>query len=252
MRQQTAKRWLAKLLVFIMLISVCGTISPVRAKAADTLDIKVTGTYGQTEARTMLSMMNAFRTGSDAWQWNESDTEKVAITGLSALAYDYNLEEIAMQRAMEIAVSFSHTRPNGERCFTAYTGGYRATGENIAVGQRSAAEVFAAWQETNEKYAGQGHRRNMLSDKFGSVGIGHVYLNGYDYWVQEFGDRVVTAESKPANDAKTTVTIPISESRVAASKYTPSVDGYQLGEKEYAALPKVSLDMSVMDVWPAG
>lgn len=37
---------------------------------------------------------------------------------LDPLTYDYELERIAMQRAMEIAIYYSHTRPNGTACFT--------------------------------------------------------------------------------------------------------------------------------------
>ena len=45
--------------------------------------------------------------------------------------------------------------------------------------------VFEIWKEDNEACNGQGHRRNMLSSDFCSVGIGHAYYDGYDYWVTE-------------------------------------------------------------------
>lgn len=32
--------------------------------------------YGQTEARTMLKMINNFRTGNEAWVWNEENNKK--------------------------------------------------------------------------------------------------------------------------------------------------------------------------------
>ena len=62
--------------------------------------------------------------------------------------------------------------------------GFRA--ENIAVGYATKEDVFEGWQETNENYNGQGHRRSMLSPEYNYIGIGHVYYNGYHYWVQEF------------------------------------------------------------------
>ena len=46
--------------------------------------------------------------------------------------------------------------------------------------------MLAGWQEENEPYEGQGHRRNMLSTRFGYIGIGHVVCNGVHYWTQEF------------------------------------------------------------------
>jgi uncharacterized protein YkwD len=88
-----------------------------------------------------------------------------------------------MQRAAETALSFSHTRPNGTDCFNLYSG-YGACAENIAAGNSKASATFEQWQETNEDYDGQGHRRNMLSSNLTSIGIGHVYYNGRHYWAQ--------------------------------------------------------------------
>ena len=86
------------------------------------------------------------------------------------------LEGTAKIRAKELVSQFSHTRPNGSVCFTAYPQGMMAMGENIAYGFSSAQAVTEAWKETNEKYSGQGHRRNMLSDDFNAVGIaGYIH-----------------------------------------------------------------------------
>ena len=38
-------------------------------------------------------------------------------------------------------------------------------GENIAAAQTTAAEANLGWREDDEPYAGQGHRRNMLSSE---------------------------------------------------------------------------------------
>lgn len=67
----------------------------------------------------MLDDINAFRTGGDAWYWNSSDSQKIQTGKLSPLAYSYDLEKVAMQRAAEIALTFEHTRPDGSSCFTA-------------------------------------------------------------------------------------------------------------------------------------
>ena len=54
----------------------------------------------------MLASINAFRTSeTEAWCWNETDSEKVACQ-TTELQYDYELERIAMQRAAEIALLF--------------------------------------------------------------------------------------------------------------------------------------------------
>ena len=157
------------------------------AAHAETTTVPIEFDYGQSEARAMLDMINSFRQGPDAWYWDYTDTNKVYVR-CGPLVYDYELEKVAMLRAAEIAVSFDHTRPNGRSCFSVTQFGTQSYGENIAAGYTSAQRVFVGWQESSDPYAGQGHRRNMLNPGFTSVGIGHVKLGRYDYWVQEFSD----------------------------------------------------------------
>lgn len=194
-----------------------------------TFSIEVT--YGQTEAREMLEMINEFRTGDDNWEWNEDSTEKVYHQDLGELSYDYGLEQVAMQRAAEIVVLFSHTRPNGASCFSIYEEiGYNwtALGENIAAGYSSAESVFEGWKETNEDYDGQGHRRNMLSESFTAVGIAHVIYEGRDYWVQEFGNPTTGEAYTEPNDSPTTVQIEATAE--IADQYIGEDDGGSDGE----------------------
>ena len=169
----------------------------------------VEGTYSQDEARSMLEYINEFRKGSEAWYWSEDNSQKVKCKNLEDLIYDYELEKVAMLRAKEIAESFSHTRPNGESCFTAYKEcGYdwvMRVGENIAAGQSSAYSVYMDWREDGSKYSGQGHRRNMLGKDYKAIGIGCYVVNGRKYWVQEFTGNTPTGSALiPPDDANGT------------------------------------------------
>lgn len=108
-----------------------------------------------------------------------------AENGKSALTLNDELCDVAQLRAEEIVKSFSHTRPNGSSCFTAIQeAGIRggAMGENIAAGQSSPAAVMNSWMNS------EGHRANILSGDFSSIGIGYVQSgSGYGhYWVQMF------------------------------------------------------------------
>lgn len=108
-----------------------------------------------------------------------------AENGKSPLTLDDALCGVAQLRAEEIVQSFSHTRPNGTTCFTAIDEAgisYRALGENIAAGQSSPASVMNSWMNS------EGHRKNILSGDFSSIGIGYVNApSGYGhYWVQMF------------------------------------------------------------------
>lgn len=171
--------------------------------------------YSQSEARTMLDLVNNFRTSSDAWYWDETNTQKVNAAS-SALTYDYGLEEIAMQRAAEIATSFSHTRPDGTSCFTAAASdGSTSLAENIAAGSSSSADViFNLLKEEDKDYSGQGHRRNMLGTGYTAMGAACVTVNGFRFWVQEFGAPTGVG-STSALDGTKNVTINISSSQIA-------------------------------------
>ncbi|HAM15880.1 MAG TPA: hypothetical protein DCP91_08500 [Eggerthellaceae bacterium] len=215
---------------------------------ADTITLGVQVQYGQTEARSMLDLVNKFRTGqitdggqSTVWAYAQNGSiDTASYQNLGELTYDYELERVAMQRAAEIALQYSHDRPNGGNCFSAFPSGYSTSGENIAAGyggggSTTAQGVFESWSETNYPYSGQGHRRNMLGAGFNRIGIGHVivhwegqltegtrpynYSVDIHYWVQEFGYRndAVGLTETPAQDdaAAHTVDVEALESSVS-------------------------------------
>ena len=122
----------------------------------------------QTLAEQVIALVNSYR----------------AQNGLSAVTYDKTLQKAADVRATELGSSFSHTRPNGTRCFTAFDEAgvsYRGAGENIAMGQSSAEEVMDDWMHSD------GHRANILNASFTKIAVG-VYenANGRLCWAQEF------------------------------------------------------------------
>ncbi len=205
--------------------------------------------FGQTEARDILAMVNAFRTGNDAWAWNEDNTKKVSYSGLEPLKYDYGLEKVAMQRAAEIALCYGHERPNGSSPFTAYTV-LRAAAENIAAGHSSGAEVFYGWKEDNYKFDGQGHRRNMLGKAYKYVGIAHVVMNGWDYWVQEFSSVPTDLNSTSALNGDKVVSVDIATEKIKSDTldYTPKSISLKVGES--ATLPKATEILSLYNSIP--
>ena len=58
---------------------------------------------------------------------------------------------------------------------------FSAAGENIAYGQKTAAEVMSTWMNS------AGHRANILSEAYTNIGIGVAKTaNGTLYWTQMF------------------------------------------------------------------
>ena len=228
---------------------------PFNVKAATaTTPVSISVQYGQTEARTILNMINEMRTSStDAWYWKQDDTTKTYCTNLQPLQYDYDLEKTAMQRAAEIAIIYSHTRPNNKDTFSAFYENsvyYTYAGENIAVGYGTADSVNDGWREDNELYAGQGHRRNMLNSKFNCVGIGHVYYNGFHYWVENFAYRdKVNTTPVSADNTETTLTIPVATSKISNFNITFDKDEYSLKTGESTSISVSDPTISVFGHW---
>ncbi|MCD8342625.1 MAG: CAP domain-containing protein, partial [Clostridiales bacterium] len=255
--KRNLKKWLSALLAVCLLCSVAApTAFADDEDTTTTTTVQLTVTYDQTGARSMLSMINKFRTGDDAWYWNRDNETKTTCTDLAELTYDYNLEAVAMQRAAEIALSYTHTRPNGEGSETAPNEYYEALGitlyvrgENIAYGYNSyttAEDVFVGWQEIDDDYSGQGHRRNMLSSAYTAVGIAHVKCDGCEFWVQVFGKPAeLNTTETAALDGEDTVTIEVLDSDVTTASLTPSTASYSLTCGGSEALPTLVASLTM-------
>lgn len=237
-----------------LVILVFHFLGATNAHAENVIALPINVEYRQSEARSIFHMINDLRTSeTDAWYWDSSDTERVECQGLRELNYSYDLEKVAMKRAAEIAVSYGHTRPNGESCFSAYEEEqikYSSAGENIAAGYNSAYEVNLGWREDDKSYSGQGHRRNMLGKSFNCVGIGCVYYNDTLYWVEEFGNTQSIGDTTIANDSNTLVNVRVLEDWIQG-KTIEAIENYEnsLNCGQTVKLPKCAVRVSVSGNW---
>lgn len=240
-----------KLRLLLLLLFIGGLIIlPQKTKAADIIPVNISVKYGQTEARTIFDMINEMRTNPyDTWCWDAYDNEKIPCPNLEELKYDYDLERVAMKRAAEIALSYEHERPMGGKVWDIYNEEnikWLAAGENISVGHTTAAEANLGWREDDEPYAGQGHRRNMLSSDYNCVGIGHVYYNGVHYWVEVFANRPeINTTEIPANDSTETVSVSVDKKKIKTVDVTFDQDAYSLriGENITPIITETRIDV---------
>ena len=109
-----------------------------------------------------------------------------AAQGLMALQKDSRLAALAQQKAEDMAKNqyFSHTSPTYGSAFDMLKAAgysYKTAGENIAMGQKSAASVMDGWMHSS------GHRANILHTSYEKIGVGYaVSADGTPYWVQIF------------------------------------------------------------------
>ncbi|MFS8201557.1 CAP domain-containing protein [Streptomyces sp. CWNU-52B] len=110
-----------------------------------------------------------------------------AAAGLAPLAEDPLLTRAAQAHSADMVARafYSHTAPDGSEPWhrAAAAGSTRRTiGENIACGQRSAAEVVQGWMDS------PGHRANILKPAFTHIGVGFAGGGSAGtYWTQLFG-----------------------------------------------------------------
>lgn len=129
-----------------------------------------------------------------AFQVLELVNQERAKVGAEPLEMDEELLSAAMLRAAETVVNFNHTRPNGERCFTASS---KMSGENIAMGGNvlcgTPAQVMELWMHSS------GHKANILNTGFQSIGVGCIVTSSGTYWVQCFGRGTTQSVTQPDN-----------------------------------------------------
>lgn len=103
--------------------------------------------------------------------------------GVAPLKFSKDLAASAYVRAVELPTKFSHTRPDGSKCFTAMAKRGHILGENLAGGQTSPRQVVKAWMDSKS------HRENILNPKFTELGVVYYYQANSKYkhyWVQHF------------------------------------------------------------------
>ena len=107
-----------------------------------------------------------------------------AANGLGALAWNEQLSCLALDWSTQLGNSngFYHRDLNAVITSPGYSG-YHTLGENIlrATGGYTAAQMEQAWMDS------PGHRANILSGAYTSIGIGIYYIGGQVYATQNFG-----------------------------------------------------------------
>ena len=134
-------------------------------------------------ARQVITVIDLVAYADEVFRLTNAERLKAGLPALSGMPA---LTLTAVVRAKETIRSFSHDRPDGSDCFTAFDENYvqyTMAGENIAMGQRTPSEVVSGWMNS------PGHRENILNEDFGHLGVGVALDSGGRlYWSQNFTD----------------------------------------------------------------
>ncbi|MET7545006.1 CAP domain-containing protein [Streptomyces sp. NPDC005479] len=111
--------------------------------------------------------------------------EERAKVGCSPVTASASLASLAQDFSDDMAARgfFSHTDPDGQTPWDRATkaGVTGLGGENIARGQADAQAVMASWMNS------EGHRANILTCDYKTLGVGVHYGSGGPWWTQDFG-----------------------------------------------------------------
>ena len=152
------------------------------------------------------STANVIQTTLKDLSFNDYEWEVLRLTnverakqGLDLLSMIQPLQEACDVREREIITLFSHDRPDGSSCFTAFPSTFKTShkGENIAKGQKNPAKVINDWMNS------EGHRANILSKNYGYLSVG--YNSDGNGWVQLFANRKLITNIK-VSTSKTALT----------------------------------------------
>lgn len=147
--------------------------------SSEIVTLKVKGTENYDSAYKVLELIN----------------KKRKSLGIAELTMDKQLLDAAMQRASEVSVYYSHTRPNGMSCDSIAPRFFFSFAENIAINFNTADAVVDAWLNSTDHY------NNIVSSGLKSIGIGcYTDSSGITSWVQVF-------DSETPNDPETSGTV---------------------------------------------
>lgn len=132
------------------------------------IDIYVEGTLDEEKAFALLE------------GYNEARKEK----GLTAFTMDKTLMEYAMKRAVECAVTYQNTRPDGSDFWSSLNSRYSSAdlGYTIMRGYDSAEELLMSTKDSSS------YKYTILDSHYTHIGIGCFHQSGEVYWVMLFSN----------------------------------------------------------------
>ena len=214
------------ILTLALILSVC-VIGISAAEANSTIGVTVA--FHQTDARQLLGKVNGARDDG------------------AELKYDYALEKCAMQRAAEMSVFLSHTRPDGTD-FTSMNSSSvypAAEGYVVTAANQTADKAFTKLFENDTQ------RGNMLNSGYKTFAAASAERGSYRYWVVLYGLNASGAAETAPENSSLTVGMTILDKNIASSTYTITTPNVTVGRGNTVDAPYVSANIITTSMYPA-
>lgn len=159
---------------------------------------------------------------------NPSTGKPLTLADYVPLYWSSDLEAIARIRAAEATVSQNHTRPNGERCFTAITTNNEGSyAENLAWNYSGMMQGIEQWYGEKKDWVNQntgavtGHYTSMINPGYRAVGLGAFRLTSGGWYAvaQEFSHKDTLDAYKNPGQGSCVQYLEVQGSNVTALKF---------------------------------
>lgn len=216
-----------------ILICIFGSFF-IKTEAFATNDvIYLTGQYNQTEARSVLQIVNDSR----------------ALKNVPKLTWDYQLESLAMQRAAESVLTCGNYRPDGTTWDSIYSSyefddlAEALPAGLLSEGYYSANAMFADYYYNSNEYANNKHKY-FVAAKF--------TYNGYVYWAFVYSSDAFanSVYSTVACDSEKSVEIILNENIILDAQFTALTNSLSIDEGSFISTPAYSMKIKCTDMWP--
>ncbi len=242
----------AFLLFFALLLSqVSGTVSAASTRPADVnragknnLLAEVSGTYEYVKKDTILKKINEIRKEACVNGFrNPATGKKLRRSDYVPVKWSSNLEWIAQLRAAECTVYESHTRPNGQSCFSIQRKKEQSWAENLAWNYSGLMRGIEQWYGEKDAWVKQdsnavtGHYTSLINPNYKFIGLGSFRRDtGGWYGVSaEFGYSTSGSQAKSKLNGKTVQTIEVQKDCVKKPKLS-APSSIQLKKKKTATV----------------
>lgn len=141
--------------------------------------VGVSGSYEQASKASILKRINEIRKEAcNNGYINPSTGRKLTPSNYVPIKWSSNLEWIAQLRAAECTVNESHTRPNGQICFSIQHGNEQSWAENLAWNYSGLMAGIEQWYNEKNDWVNQdqskvtGHYTSLINPNYRYIGLG--------------------------------------------------------------------------------
>ena len=186
----------------------------------------IPGSYERVSKTVILKRINAIRKEACANGYiNPATGKRLKASDYVPMKWSSNLEWIAQLRAAESTVNESHTRPNGQGCFSISYKNGKSWAENLAWNSSGLMHGIEQWyDEKNDwvnqnSYAVTGHYTSLINPRYTYIGLGS-FIRDTGGWIgvsAEFSSSNIGSKVQSKLKGKTIQTIEVSKNNVKKS-----------------------------------